>query len=783
MFPFFTDQTLGRCTAARPLCGLRWVLWAGLLISGLPTVAQQLIHASLRGVILQEDSIPANGAHIRLLELNREALCSPDGTFLIENITPGTYLLEVEMPGHRKHIQKVEVSSAIAGPVRIRLKATVTQLNEVVVTGQFEPQSLKNSVYQVRTIDRERIRLRGATNLQTVLSTELGVAFSNDLTLGTSDIQLMGMPGQNVKILLDGIPMVDRGSTRESIGQVDINSIERIEIVEGPMSVVYGTDALAGVINIITKKTTTETSHLTVVARLQEETVGKEYKGVNGKGVHNQSVGLSWQKKRIQLEGNVTRNQFGGWQGVSTGRAKAWLPKDQLLYAATMRYSHKRGSVWYRFNGTDETIRQLGNVSAANAAGDKEYTTFRWFHQVQGEFRQNDKLTFTGALSYTDYSRKTLSTTIDFTTGKRTLSLDEGAQDKSIFKTAFFRGAAHYKLTQKFVLLAGVDFSENRSSGQRILGSPSIMEYALFLSPELRLLPGLKLSPGLRFLNNSVYDAPPVIPSFNGKVSLSKHLDLRVGYARGFRSPALRELYFNFYDASHSIHGNENLKAEYSNSFNSFLVWQAIQGSGVKMSSTLGAFYNQFHDLIDTAVDPEDNSQTTYLNINLFKTKGLTVDNKLFWKNSQLTLGASYIARYNRLSESSDELGATPRFTWSPEINSNFLYTFSKAGASLNFFYKFTGKRPAYQTVTSSSGTVSARLAETSGFHMADLTIDKSLGKMVRLMGGVRNLFNVTNLSNSAQDTGSAHSSAGAVPMSYGRSYFLGLHVQWSKIN
>src|SRR5688500_10020830 len=112
-----------------------------------------------------------------------------------------------------------------AQPDRGRIKAdSLTSdsiaLDEFVVTGQFEVQSLKNSVYQVRTIDSERIAARAATNLHWLLNTQLGIRFSNDLTFGTSYIQLMGMSGQNVKILLDGIPMVDRGCTRESLGQI-----------------------------------------------------------------------------------------------------------------------------------------------------------------------------------------------------------------------------------------------------------------------------------------------------------------------------------------------------------------------------------------------------------------------------------------------------------------------------------------------------------------------------------------------------------------------------------
>ncbi len=672
---------------------------------------------------------------------------------------------------------KAQEGSGVAAPGTgdIKLSDTTRSLNEVVITGQSEPQSLRNSVYQVRTIDSERIRLRGATNLQTILNTELGIRFSNDLTLGTSDIQLMGMAGQGVKILLDGIPMVDRGGTRESLGQIDINTIERIEIVEGPMSVIYGTDALAGVINIITKKGN-DSASLTVNARLQEETAGGEYNTLTKKGAHNQWIGITWQNERLQLSGHVTRNNFGGWQGAATGRAKAWKPKDQMLYTAGARFTGKHWNIWYRFNGTDETITSLGDLNILREAGDQEYITKRWFHQVQSEWKVSEKLNLTAVGSYTDYSRRTLSTKID-STGRRTLSLEPGAQDKSIFTTAFFRGTAFYKAGDHISVLAGVDFSNNNASGARINGTPTINEYALFIAPEIRLGQFFKLTPGLRFLQNSVYDAPPVIPSLNGKLTLSKSLDFRFGYARGFRSPALRELHFDFHDASHSINGNVNLKAEYSNSFNSFLVWQAVSRESLRVSSTLGGFYNIFHDLIDTGIDPNDRTQTTYLNIHLFKTTGFSLDNKLFWKNLQATLGATYIGRYNEFSESPADFGSLPEFVWSTEINANLLYTFRKVGASINLFYKFSGKRPIYQT----NDQVNIHLAETEGFHMADLTLSKTLGKYVNVLGGIKNLFDITNLQNTSTDTGGAHSMGGAVPMSFGRSYFLGLSFQWTK--
>src|SRR5262245_7629628 len=111
--------------------------------------------------------------------------------------------------------------------------ATTRTLDEVVITGQFSPQSIKNSVYRVRVIKKEQIQLRGATDITGVLNNELGIRFNTDYTLGETDIAIMGMSGQNVKVLLDGIPLIDRGSTKQSLSQVDINTIERIELVEG----------------------------------------------------------------------------------------------------------------------------------------------------------------------------------------------------------------------------------------------------------------------------------------------------------------------------------------------------------------------------------------------------------------------------------------------------------------------------------------------------------------------------------------------------------------------
>jgi len=654
-----------------------------------------------------------------------------------------------------------------------------TSLQEVVITGQYEPQSIKNSVYKVRTISNAQIRLRASTTVENILNTQLGMRFSNDLTLGESDVQLMGMSGQNVKVLIDGIPLIDRGATKQSLSQIDVNNIERIEVVEGPMSVVYGTDALAGVINIITKKNR-NANNLVIAARIQEESAGSEYSAFSKEGTHNSNLSVDWQQNGWQVKASGSRNNFGGWQGNSTNRALDWNPKDQWLASGTVGYRNEKTNTWYRMDYLDEDIYTPGPLNESNLrAVDKNYLTSRFNHILQSEWNINERLSLSAAASYQDYERATKTVRHDFKNGTSELTTGAGEQDVAELNSAVFRGTLQYKLSDQVFLQPGLEFNSNTGSGERIEGKPTINDYAFFISSEIKPLEWLNIRPGLRFIKNSVYDAPPVIPSLNTKFKFNDSFDLRAAYARGFRSPALRELYFTFFDANHSIQGNENLEAEYSNSYNAYLTWYGNPLNALRITSTLGGFYNEFNNLITVGTSPNDASVNTYINIDKFRTTGATLENTLHWQDLTATLGFSYIGRYNRLSETESNI---PDMVWSPEINSNIMYTIPQWGAGINIFYKFNGKRPSYEVVSQSNGDVSINRASISSYHNADISINKNITRHVTLVGGARNLFNVTRIENSSLSSGEAHSTSSAyLPVSYGRSFFLGLNLQWSK--
>lgn len=660
-------------------------------------------------------------------------------------------------------------------------------LNSVVVTGQFKPQSLKNSVYQVKTISAQRIALSGATNIQQVLNTQLGFRFSNDAILGT-DVQLNGMSGRNVKILVDGAPVLDRFDQRVSLSQIDVNTIDHIEIVEGPMSVSYGTDAMAGVINIITKKN--YKARFSATARVQEETAGDEYYPFSYQGAHIQNLNLNYKTGNWNFSAGGTHNDNDGFGGDVYGRGKSWLPKEQWQGNAKIGYSKANFDIYYRLDGLKENLVDRNTLlldldpPPVARAFDQKFRTDRFMHQVQSNIRFSKNFELGSILSYTDYKRTTTTYNKDLIANTVTIGHEEGQDDISKLKSFGFKNTAQYKINDKLALQPGLDINYEKADGARILGAPSITDYALFASLEYKLTDKINIRPGVRFVHNSVYDAPPAIPSLNTKIALNKDLDLRLSYGYGFRAPALRELYFKFKDVNHDIIGNPDLKAETSNSFNGSLSWTAPNLNKVALTSVLGAFYNSYANQIQLVlIDPNSTSSPfTYINVDKTKNTGFSIDNNIAYKSLQASLGFNYTGLNSPL-EANSYKNSSKKYLWTPEINSNITYELKKIKTSFGLFYKFVGKKPIYSLLTSPTvAQPGYYITNTSSYNLADFTVTTKVNRFVSVTGGVKNIFDVTNVSSTAViSSNTAHSTSGALAVNYGRSYFLGLNLQWNK--
>lgn len=665
----------------------------------------------------------------------------------------------------------------IIGPAKLLYSQQDTlsakNLSEIVVTGQYKPQSVKQSVYQVKVIPGEAIRKMAATNLQGVLQSQLNLRFGYDPGTGGSDLSMMGLPGQYVKILLDGVPIVGRqGFNNEiNINQIDIQTVERIEIVEGPMSVIYGADALAGVVNIITKKQSRE--KFGVSAQLQEETVGKEY-GSN-LGIHNQHINAFLNHKKWYLTGSIGRNLFQGWKDTMQGRELSWHSKRQFAGSGVLGYRSGKLHAYYRFDGLDELITNPANFSIYNdPAIDQEYISQRVMHQLQTSYMINRRIDVNAMASYTHFTRQVYSS-LYYPNGDVRAVSTAGFNTMTTINGFTLRASVQYRPFKFLSLQPGIDVNMEDGEGERIKqGVQRMNDFAVFLTSEIKAGKNLNIKPGIRLIENSVYNAP-VVPSLHVKYNITPRFDVRAAYARGFRAPSIRELYFDFIDASHNIIGNQNLKAEYSNSYTASIQFNQKINDGVKFNAVLSAFTNDIKDKIDYYfLDPQGDN-TTYMNIADFKSRGVNLENTIATKSMTASLGGGYTGRYNALMQNDKSV---PEFSWSPEVNARVSYTFKKAGLTTNLFYKFTGKLPAFQAAGTPT-EFEVQLVETSAYHWADITVNKKVGKFLVINAGLKNLFDVTSLNNTMN--GGVHAGGGATPLAYGRSFFAGLAFSWAK--
>ncbi|MCE7993253.1 MAG: TonB-dependent receptor [Roseivirga sp.] len=663
-------------------------------------------------------------------------------------------------------------------PYSFKLTPVVNQLEDFVVTGQFSAQSATRSVFSVKVIDKDQIQARNAVSLSEALNNSLNIRLSEDLALGSSTASLLGVSGQNIKILLDGIPLVNRNGNGNNadLSQINLSLIERIEIVEGPMAVNYGANALAGVINLITKTEVAARSEVTF--SLLEESAGNEYSLDAGKHVQNLTLShrlSSGFSARLGLQ----HNDFAGFRGSATPRQYEWNPKRQWQTNGLVRYARNKYQVHYRLDYLNELISDFGSPQNNFLPGgenqpfaiDEEYLTRRFIHQLQFQTKESGKNQLNGFFSYSDFKRDKSRFANNLQTGAQNLTTGAGDQDRSTYKV-FESGATFTSsFSDKLRLQSGYQLTFETVGGGRISNKKQALNnVAVYSSFEWNPAAAITIRPGARFAHNSSFGSQ-LIPSLQAKFDLNDETEIRAAYGRGFRAPSVRELYFEFVDTNHRIFGNPGLQPEFSHYF-SLNVQRSYSIGAMSSKTELNSFFNSINNQIGLAQSAIDATAVSYININRFKTLGATLVQKLESSRLSLSLGFSYIGRYNNLPS----LGANDlkQFFFTPEANISFSYSLPSS-LRLNLFYKYSGRLQSYITTTGEDGNEEISTGAIEGYHWLDFNMSRSLSKRLELGLGVKNLLDIQRINNSGVASGT-HSGGGNLPISYGRSYFLKLN-------
>jgi outer membrane receptor for ferrienterochelin and colicins len=644
----------------------------------------------------------------------------------------------------------------------IYVKPDTIQLNEVVVTAQYQPTRMEASVQKIKIIDKEKIQQMGAVNLRDVLTNQLNVRLQQDNVLGCT-MNMQGISGENVKILVDGVPIIGRLNGNIDLTQINMNNVERIEIIEGPLSVQYGTNALAGTINIITKKGIKNT-----------QTVGitSYYESI---GTYNLTGDATFSRKKYTVQLSGGRNYFDGWSATDplvdfprptiadSTRHKQWKPKEQYFASVGYHYQFKKIGIAYKSDYFNEKVTNRGYPRApyGETSFDDYYFTNRIDNSinVNGNLSKNWKVVSTTSFNYYKRIKKTVYK--DLTNLEEQLS-SSNDQDTSRFTLLMSRASfIHAKDSTKLNYEVGYDVNYESVLSKRIEKRIQNMgDYALFATAEYKPFQQLVIKPGIRYAYNTNY-VSPFVPSINLKWNIAPKHNVRASYARGFRAPTIKELYFYFVDINHNIIGNEKLKSENSTNYSvSYNYNTPIKNVTYKLDVSL--FYNDMFNLITLA--QITGTEYSYVNIGRYKTIGAQLSTTINYKKLTIQLGFNYTGTYNKLSEST----SLAPFNYSPEALSNISYHFSKQKMTISIFYKYNGKLPGYVLVNE---TIQQRFMD--DYQLMDATISKLFFKdHISLVVGCKNVFNVQNIASNLS-SGVHSSNATSVALATGRNYFI----------
>lgn len=487
---------------------------------------------------------------------------------------------------------------AIAQP--LLLDDAPQYLGQIVVTAAGFEQAVADAPASISVITREDLERGTFRDLTDALREVQGVVTTG--VANEQDIQIRGLPGSYTLILVDG----RRQGTRESRPNGSagfeqsfvppLNMIERIEVVRGPMSSLYGSDAMGGVINIITRRAGAVWSgSLTTEGTLQAHARS----GNSAQTSFHLGGPLVQERLNLQFWGRLQRRNedrlVGGIQGArehNLGARLTFTPTD------TQEIRLEAGSSRVRRDST--TGRSvIGTGSDSFAVHERQYWslghTGRWgaastelsIQQEWGE-RTNFSRTASGAFEAALRTPRIRNTTVD---GQLTLPFD-------------FYG--------QHTMVTGFQFRNAHLTDHGHLGSDQTMSlnnWALFAENEWRLNDSVSLTGGLRMDQHEVYGRH-FSPRLYAVWHATPELTFKGGVSTGFRAPDIRSIAPGYYMATQQGAGwlapNPDLRPERSTSFEFSTIWEGSNG----LSASATAFYTEFRDKISnintqTLINPE----------------------------------------------------------------------------------------------------------------------------------------------------------------------------------
>ncbi len=743
---------------------------------------------SIFGHVIEEDteeSIPY--ATVMIMETKQGAVTNEDGEFYFSNIPAGNYTLRVQYMGYETLEKRITVSNEFRVDVHFKLESSY-QMDEVVVSASRNETSRKQTPVVVNVMNQKLFENVNSPDLAKALNYQSGLRVENNCqNCGFPQVRINGLEGPYSQILINSRPVMSALSGVYGLEQIPVNMIERVEVVRGGGSALFGANAVGGTINIITKDPVNNSYQVSTTLSNMNSKSWEQYMGANASLVSKDNTyGIAlYQSYRNRNPYDADGDGFSelGKLNMNTFGLRTYYRPSQhsrlnLEYHTTNEF--RRGGNLFDLepHETDITEQTKHVINSGGLNYDVFFRGFKHKMSVFASAQHIDRNSYYGAQQDLNAYGKTNDLT--WLAGGQYV----GRFEKVLFSPATFTAGLEYQQNSLHDIMTGYD--RDMRQDVRIA--------SVFAQNEWKMNKFALLA-GVRMDKHNLIEKPIFSPRINAMYKPSDKLQARLTWSTGFRAPQAydEDLHVTAVGGEGMlIRLADGLKPERSNSFSGSLDWSANVGH-FQTNLLLEGFYttlNHVFVLEDIGDDAHGNRVKERRNGNGARVYGLNIDGKIAHGNDAslqvgFTMQRSRYTEWEAWSENTavpmiKNMPRTPDYygyftlTGSPFKHFNTSLSGIYTGRMYVPYYAPTDLPSAYQGLYRTQD----EMVHTPGFFELNLKLAYTFvlhdHVKLQLNGGVQNIFNAFQ---SDLDRGPFRDSGYFYGPTQPRTFFIGLKI------
>ena len=587
-----------------------------LLIGSFNVSAQ---NASISGIVIADgEAIPS--ASITLKGSSKGAITNADGHYQLKGLKSGKYILQASFIGYEPLTKTIVLKQNENLTLNFSLKSAVSGLDEVVVTGTLKEVSRTESPVPVEVFTPKFFQKNPTPSIYDALQNVNGVRPQlNCNVCNTGDIHINGLEGPYTMILIDGMPIVSGLSTVYGLSGIPNALVERIEIVKGPASTLYGSEAVGGLINIITKKPGNAPLFTADIMGSSWQEVSADI-GLKSKiGSRTTALtGLSYFNYNNPIDNNgdnftdvTLQHRISVFQKWNIAR------KDNKLFNIAGRY-------YYEDRWGGEMQWTTDDRGGRDVYGESIYTR-RWELLANYQLPVKEKMLL--SFSYNDHNQNSFYGDMPYMADQK-IAFGQLSWDKTIKRHDLLFGTAlRYVYYDDNTTATASNDSINPENQPNKTWLPGF-----FVQDDISLNDEHKILLGARYDYHSKH-GNIFTPRFAYKWTFNPRNILRLNFGQGFRVVNLFAEEHAALTGSRSVEVIEELKPETSYNVNLNYVRKFSLQNGTFIGIDASAWYTYFNNQILPDYDTDPN-KIIYDNLNGYAvTQGITVNADAAFQN------------------------------------------------------------------------------------------------------------------------------------------------------